>query len=116
MTENESLEMDTDPQNQPADHYLAALLAQSRALNTLMSHLYSSQTDSFSELVSGNQTMRVKGSADREKLQRKLANQLILFYLKIYQNIHKQMECWINTKESRGGQGYIFNKLPGEVW
>ena len=66
--------MDTDPQNQSAYHYLAALLAQSRALNTLVSHLYSSQTDSFSELVSGNQTMRVKESAGREKLQTKLIN------------------------------------------
>ena len=39
MAEDEPVEMDADPQNQPADHYLAALLAQSRALNTLVSHL-----------------------------------------------------------------------------
>ena len=53
----------------PADHYLAALIAQSRALNTLVAHLHTSQTDPMAELTAGGQGMGIKGAAGREKLQ-----------------------------------------------
>ena len=55
--------------NPPADHYLAALIAQSRALNTLVVHLHTSQTDPMAELTAGGQGMGIKGAAGREKLQ-----------------------------------------------
>eukprot|EP00435_Cladocopium_sp_Y103_P040516 s3074_g11.t1 len=61
LPEDDPPGLGADPTNQPADQYLAALLAQSRALNTLVSHLHTSQTDPLSEL----QVLKVWESRDQ---------------------------------------------------
>eukprot|EP00435_Cladocopium_sp_Y103_P065176 s223_g27.t1 len=106
IAEDDPLNFEADPASTPQDHYLQALIAQSRALNTLVSHIHSSQTDPMADLASSTPSLGVKGSAGREKLQRELSLHSGQFYLKVCQNIQRRMDpagsMPMTVEEARG--------------
>ena len=79
--------MDQDLSQHP---YAEALLQQSRALVSLVSHLHAASTDPLSELTGSSSGVGVKGAAGRERLQHQLSQQNGQFFLKVCQAMHRR--------------------------
>ena len=105
-------EVDGVPMEADADQHphAEALLQQSRALVSLVSHLHAASSDPLSELTGSSSGVGVKGAAGREKFQQKLSQQNGPFFLKVCQAMHRRQSPTTappDSLDSLGNMGLI---------
>jgi hypothetical protein len=69
-----------------------AMVAQSQALTTLVSHLTATSSDPFQDLGSTTSSLSTKGAASRAKLQTELAAQRGSFFVSVIQQMARRMQ------------------------
>ena len=75
-----------------------AMLAQSQALTTLVSHLAANSADPFQDLSSTTASLSTKGAASRAKLQAELAAQRGSFFNSVLQSMARRMQPAISPE------------------
>ena len=85
-----------------------AMLAQTQALTTLVSHLASNSSDPFQDLSSSTSSLSTKGAVSRARLQAELAAHKGVFFTSVIQSMARRMqpsvsaEVEMSTLRSRG--------------
>ena len=107
----------TGEEQVPQDQYLQVLLAQSKALTTLVSQLSAHHGDPMTELTGASQGLGVKGTMGREKLQQELAAHSGQFFLSVSLPKHspKDGSSGQHALNGRGGHRHFSDELPGPL-
>lgn len=75
-----------------------AMVAQSQALTTLVSHLTANSSDPFQDLGSATASLSTKGAASRARLQAELAAQRGSFFVSVIQQMARRMQPAISPE------------------
>ena len=91
FSEGEAQEMSLEIPSEPQD-LAKAMLVQSQALTTLVSHLTATSSDPFQDLSSASTSLSTKGAVSRAKLQAELAAQKGTFFVSVLQQMARRMQ------------------------